>query len=252
MKRTNLIRKSVNLVLSVLVAGSIVAVGADGSTMAAVSGNDAIISSVVDAAEVTQIPWSTGYVYQLLPIDLSTGGQGFLPDGTYASVGYAAGANKDWNAHFVTAITADNQTLQFQYMEPKGYLGMCGQGQDFYMFNDAAKQFILAVDKEQLKLHKHLWEYTQPELAAEYTNGETYNVGTAWYDAVDEGLYYRMTCNYNEVYTDGYAPTTGMMTLVEVKATGEVYGFFYTEPSTVYNDIRAKEIIYSCIPTKLQ
>lgn len=253
MKRTNLLRKSINLALSILVAGSIVAVGTDGTTLASIFGNnDAIITSVVDAAEVAQIPWSTAYVYGLLPIDLSTGGHGQAADGSSANVSYWAGADQSWIASFFTATTADKQTLQFQFMTPNGLFPLGGQGQDFYMFNDAAKQFILAVDKEQLKLHKHLWEYTQPELATEYTNGETYNVGAAWYDAVDEGLYYRITCSYNEVYTDGYEPTTGMMTLVEVKATGEVYGFFYTEPSTVYNDIRAKEIIYSCIPTKLQ
>lgn len=254
MKRTNLLRKSINLALSILVAGSsIVAVGTDGTTLASIFGNnDAIITSVVDAAEVAQIPWSTAYVYGLLPINLSDSGQGSAADGSYVSVDYSAGVNKDWLTHFATAVTTDKQTLQFQFMEPRGLFPLCGQGQDFYMFNDAAKQFILAIDKEQLKLHKHLWEYTQPELAAEYTNGETYNIGTSWYDAVDEGLYYRVTCSYNEIYTDGYAPTTGIMSLVEVKATGEVYGFFYTEPTTVYNDIRAKEIIYSCVPTKLQ
>ena len=253
MKRTNLLRKSINLALSILVAGSIVAVGTDGTTLASIFGNnDAIITSVVDAAEVAQIPWSTAYVYGLLPIDLSTGGYGQAADGSSANVSYWAGADQSWIAGFFTATTADKQTLQFQFMAPNGFFPLGGQGQDFYMFNDAAKQFILAVDKEQLKLHKHLWEYTQTELAAEYTNGETYNIGTSWYDAVDEGLYYRVTCSYNEIYTDGYAPTTGIMTFVEVKATGEVYGFFYTEPTIVYNDIRAKEIIYSCIPTKLQ
>ena len=73
MKRTNLLRKSINLALSILVAGSIVAVGTDGTTLASIFGNnDAIITSVVDAAEVAQIPWSTAYVYGLLPIDLST------------------------------------------------------------------------------------------------------------------------------------------------------------------------------------
>ena len=67
MKRTNLIKKSINLALSVLVAGSIVAVGTDGTTLASIfDNNDAIITSVVDAAEVAQIPWSTAYVYGLL------------------------------------------------------------------------------------------------------------------------------------------------------------------------------------------
>lgn len=252
MKRTNLLRKSINLALSILVAGSIVAVGTDGTTLASIfSNNDAIITSVVDAAEVAQIPWSTAYVYGLLPIDLSTGELLSTTDGSYAAVSYWAGNNKDWTANFATVTTADKQTLQFQFMVPVGSFPLCGQGQDFYMFNDAAKQFILAVDKEQLKLHKHLWEYTQPELVAEYTDDEYFNNGTNWYDAVDEGLYYRITCNYNQKCIDGTI-ATGIMSLVEVKATGEVYGFFYREPTTVYNDIRAKEIIYSCVPTKLQ
>ena len=44
MKRTNLLRKSINLALSILVAGSIVAVGADGTTLASIfDNNNAII-----------------------------------------------------------------------------------------------------------------------------------------------------------------------------------------------------------------
>ena len=114
MKRTNLLRKSINLALSILVAGSIVAVGTDGTTLASIFGNnDVIITSVVDAAEVAQIPWSTAYVYGLLPIDLSTGGQGQAADGSSANVSYWAGADQSWIAGFFTATTADKQTLQF-------------------------------------------------------------------------------------------------------------------------------------------
>lgn len=64
MKRTNLIRKSINLALSVLVAGSIMAVGADGSTIASVSGNDAIIGSIVNAAEAQELT-ATGIITYL-------------------------------------------------------------------------------------------------------------------------------------------------------------------------------------------
>lgn len=252
MKRTNLLRKSINLALSILVAGSIVAVGTDGTTLASVFGNnDAIITSVVDAAEVAQIPWSTAYVYGLLPIDLSTGGQGALPDGSYASVGYAAGVNKDWNAHFVTAVTADKQILQFQYMEPKGFMGMCGQLSGGYYFTDDTGLKELDVAKYALKMHSHLWEYNKLEFISEITDNET-NMGVAWYTTQDEGLYYRVTCSYNTIARDGITPTQGMATFVEVKATGEVYCFTYTEPTVLYNDILTKEIIYSCAPTKLQ
>ena len=253
MKRTNLLRKSINLALSILVAGSIVAVGTDGTTLASIfDNNDAIITSVVDAAEVAQIPWSTAYVYGLLPIDLSTGGQGALPDGSYASVGYAAGVNKDWNAHFVTAVTADKQILQFQYMEPKGFMGMCGQATNGYYFCDAAQTKKLAVFKQKLNTHQHLWEYSQPEFVIEMTSLGASNVSATWYDVADEGLYYRITCSYTDVGMDNITPVTGMMTFVEVKATGEVYGFTYREPTIGYNDILTKEIIYSCVPTNLQ
>ena len=253
MKRTNLLRKSINLALSILVAGSIVAVGTDGTTLASIFGNnDVIITSVVDAAEVAQIPWSTSYVYGLLPIDLSTGGQATTVDGSYVSMDYSAGAAKDWVAHFTTSVTADGQMLQYQWMAPRNYLGMCGQATNGYYFCDAAQTKKLVVFKQKLNTHQHLWEYSQPEFVTEMTSLGASNVSATWYDVADEGLYYRITCSYTDVGMDNITPVTGMMTFVEVKATGEVYGFTYREPTIGYNDILAKEIIYSCVPTKLQ
>ena len=253
MKRTNLLRKSINLALSILVAGSIVAVGTDGTTLASIFGNnDAIITSVVDAAEVAQIPWSTAYVYGLLPIDLSTGGQGGASDGSTVTMDYTAGANRDWTARFTTAVTADNQVLQFQYLEPKGVLGYGGPATGAYCFMDATDTHRLNVFKYTLQKRNHLWEYTQPEFIAEMTSGNDTNISTSWYDLADESLYYRATCNFNSLAADGITHTQGMATFVEVKATGEVYCFTYAEPTATYNDILAKEIIYSCVPTKLQ
>lgn len=254
--RTNLLRKSINLALSILVAGSIVAVGADGTTLASIfDNNNAIITSVVDAAEVAQIPWSTAYVYGLLPIDLSTGGYGQAADGSSANVSYWTGADQSWIAGFFTATTADKQTLQFQFMAPNGFFPLCGQlsggyGGGYY-FTDATGLRELAVWKDKLNAHSHLWEYTTTELAAEMSNTST-NCGALWHDSVDEGLYYRITYSYNGVALDGVTPLTGITTFIEVKATGEIYGFDYSEPTATYNDILAKEIIYSCIPTKLQ
>lgn len=241
-----------NLALSVLVAGAIIAVGADGTTMATITGNDAIISSVVDAAEVSVIPWSTAYVYGLLPIDLTTGGQGGASDGSTVTMDYTAGVNKDWTARFTTAVTADGQVLQFQYLEPKGVLGYGGAGQGFYGFNNADDSKRLNVYKESLSLHQHLWEYTKEETMAVYTAVNFLNAGVVYYDTVDEGLYYRTTISYNSTTSDGVTPATGILSVVEVKATGEVYAFDYYEPTATYNDILAKEIIYSCVPTKLQ
>ena len=253
MKRTNLLRKSINLALSILVAGSIVAVGTDGTTLASIfDNNDAIITSVVDAAEVAQIPWSTAYVYGLLPIDLSTGGQGGAADGSSVTMDYTAGTNKDWVARFTTAITADGQTLQFQYMTPDQFFPLCGQATGGYYFTDATGLKELDVAKCILTTHKHLWEYTKNDFINEFKGATETNTGINWYDAVDEGLYYRITCSYDIVAADGITPITGLETVIEVKATGEVYGFAYKEPIATYNDILAKEIIYSCVPTKLQ
>lgn len=97
-----------------------------------------------------------------------------------------------------------------------------------------------------------MWEYTKNDFINEFKGATETNTGINWYDAVDEGLYYRITCSYNIVAADGVTPITGLETVIEVKATGEVYGFAYKEPMITYNDILAKEIIYSCIPTKLQ
>lgn len=253
MKRTNIIKKSINLALSILVAGSIVAVGADGTTLASIVGNnDAIITSVVDAAEVAQIPWSTAYVYGLLPIDLSTGGQGGASDGSSITMDYTAGTNKDWVARFTTSVTADGQVLQYQYMTPDQWLGWGGQATGGYYFTDATGLKELDVMKQKMDLHTHLWEFTQADFVSELTMAGASNVATTYYDAVDEGLYYRITCNFSNMAPDGITPANCLITFVEVKATGEIYSFNYTEPTISYNDILAKEIIYSCVPTKLQ
>lgn len=88
MKRTNLIRKSINLALSVLVAGSIVAVGADGSTIASVSGNDAILTTIVEAAEAQELT-ATGII-TYLQNDAGNPAPVFLAnaDGTYTLAMY--------------------------------------------------------------------------------------------------------------------------------------------------------------------
>lgn len=88
MKRTNLIKKSINLALSVLVAGSIMAVGADGSTIASVSGNDAILTTIVEAAEAQELA-ATGIV-TYLQNDAGNPAPVFLAnaDGTYTLAMY--------------------------------------------------------------------------------------------------------------------------------------------------------------------
>lgn len=88
MKRTNLIRKSINLALSVLVAGSIMAVGADGSTIASVSGNDAILTTIVNAAEAQELT-ATGII-TYLQNDAGNPAPVFLAnaDGTYTLAMY--------------------------------------------------------------------------------------------------------------------------------------------------------------------
>lgn len=88
MKRTNLIKKSINLALSVLVAGSIMAVGADGSTIASVSGNDAILTTIVNAAEAQELT-ATGII-TYLQNDAGNPAPVFLAnaDGTYTLAMY--------------------------------------------------------------------------------------------------------------------------------------------------------------------
>lgn len=88
MKRTNLIKKSINLALSVLVAGSIMAVGADGSTIASVSGNDAILTTIVEAAEAQELT-ATGII-TYLQNDAGNPAPVFLAnaDGTYTLAMY--------------------------------------------------------------------------------------------------------------------------------------------------------------------
>ena len=88
MKRTNLIRKSINLALSVLVAGSIMAVGADGSTIASVSSNDTILTTIVEAAEAQELT-ATGII-TYLQNDAGNPAPVFLAnaDGTYTLAMY--------------------------------------------------------------------------------------------------------------------------------------------------------------------
>ena len=89
MKRTNLLRKSINLALSILVAGSIVAVGTDGTTLASIRGNnDAIIGSIVNAAEAQELT-ATGII-TYLQNDAGNPAPVFLAnaDGTYTLAMY--------------------------------------------------------------------------------------------------------------------------------------------------------------------
>ena len=88
MKRTNLIRKSINLALSVLVAGSIMAVGSDGSTIASVSGNDAILTTIVEAAEAQEL--AAAGIVTYLQNDAGNPAPVFLAnaDGTYTLAMY--------------------------------------------------------------------------------------------------------------------------------------------------------------------
>lgn len=89
MKRTNLLRKSINLALSILVAGSIVAVGTDGTTLASIFGNnDAIIGSIVNAAEAQELT-ATGII-TYLQNDAGNPAPVFLAnaDGTYTLAMY--------------------------------------------------------------------------------------------------------------------------------------------------------------------
>lgn len=244
------ISKSLSLALSVMVAGNLLALGTDGSVFSKVTGNPVIIGDVVNAAEVTPvIPWSTAYVYGLFPIDTSAVHKGGSVDGKCVNMNYVAGS---WTAHFETATALDGQVLQYQYLTPDGFFTKCNQLNSGYYWCDASLQKYLKVYKVKLATHIHLWEYTKDEFVAENTsNGDT-NLGTAWYEAVDEGLYYRVTCSYNSIASDNVTCTQGLASFIEVKATGEVYGFMYEEPVATYNDILAKEIIYSCAPTELQ
>lgn len=88
MKKTNLLRKSINLALSILVAGSIVAVGADGSTIASVSSNDTILTTIVEAAEAQELT-ATGII-TYLQNDAGNPAPVFLAnaDGTYTLAMY--------------------------------------------------------------------------------------------------------------------------------------------------------------------
>lgn len=88
MKRTNLLRKSTNLLMSVLLAGSIIAVGANGTVAASISSNDAIIGSIVNAAEAQELT-ATGII-TYLQNDAGNPAPVFLAnaDGTYTLAMY--------------------------------------------------------------------------------------------------------------------------------------------------------------------
>lgn len=70
-------------------AGAIVSYHPASEVAEFLPGHPAMVGTTVEAAEATTtdavaadgLPWSTAYVYGLLPIDLSTGGQAVIPDG---------------------------------------------------------------------------------------------------------------------------------------------------------------------------
>ncbi|MCI7790356.1 MAG: hypothetical protein MR531_06215 [Lachnospiraceae bacterium] len=62
MKRTNLVNKSVKLLMSIIIASSVVAMGSNGTVAATLTNNDTIISSIVMAAETTMFTGTYNYV----------------------------------------------------------------------------------------------------------------------------------------------------------------------------------------------
>lgn len=62
MKRTNLVNKSVKLLMSIIIASSVVAMGSNGTVAATLTNNDAIISNIVMAAETTMFTGTYNYV----------------------------------------------------------------------------------------------------------------------------------------------------------------------------------------------
>ncbi|MBO5031137.1 MAG: hypothetical protein J6D08_04465 [Lachnospiraceae bacterium] len=257
MRKRKLLKKIVNLTLAAAIAGNIITMGPNGIA-AKLSENPMLISDEVKAADAAvtnklpqQISWSTEYVYGLFPIDVSTGGQSGAADGSEVSMDYAAGIDKNWRFHITTAITTDGQVLQYQYLSPKSFLNRCGAHNGYYGYSDVNGCYQLVVEREFLNAHAHLWEYTKDELCAELSGGGVSDMGAACYEAVEDETFYKVMANLNMVFGDG-AMFTGFYSIIEVKATGEVYGFMYGETPALYDDLRAREIIYSCLPTKLQ
>lgn len=252
MKRTNLVNKSVKLLMSVIIASSVVAMGSNGTVAATLTNNDAIISSIVMAAETTPLPkqWSTAEVYKDARYGDTWGG----PAGDYGTQTRWEWLN-DMNYVFTVehATTENGTVLDYQYLIPIDVVG--GDNEDTYIAHTdnnepIRKRFIVNIGANVEKESEHLWYYTKDQMQAVAVNkdgGDCEIPGALYYDAVDEGDYYRVTLNKAFVATNGKI-YTGYVSYVELKATGQIYRFEYVESIDAFDAARALTVIYSCLP----
>ena len=246
--KKKLLTKSAAVLTSAIIAGNALAFGTDGSVLATLSNNENIISESVLAAEVAPA-WSTALVYA-----------GFNPDMTSGFTWQNAGAvgstwhllNKPgWNFVVSNTVATTGEVISYQNMQPSGLLTKAGPKQGGYVYSDDAYTTMFDIADCTKYKFKDIWNMSREEFVNWTTGTYCQNVGTLYYDTIDEGTFYRITYNCTSVNSKGEI-MYGYETAIQVKATGKIYFARFCQTQPIYNDIIARTMVYSFMPTVLQ
>ena len=250
MKKKILTKSAAAVLSSAIIAGNALALGTDGSIFATLNNNNIITESVL-AAEVAAVPqWSTALVYAGFNPDLASGSV-FQNVSSVGASWYIL--NKPgWKFRVDNSIATTGEVLNYQYMKPGGILTKAGPIERGYLYNDDNGTTRFQVkDFTGYLGTKNLWDFTKEEFIKFATDDFTQNVGTLYYDAVDEGTYYRITYNMTS-FNSKNEIIYGYETAIQVKATGKFYVAKCCQTQPIYNDIITKTMVYSFMPTVLQ
>ncbi|MCI7790353.1 MAG: hypothetical protein MR531_06200 [Lachnospiraceae bacterium] len=247
MKRTNLVNKSVKLLMSVIIASSVVAMGSNGTVAATLTNNDAIISSIVMAAETTPLPkqWSTAEVYKDARYGETWSGE--MAGGSYVSWKWLNDQSYVFSTEGVTTNNGTN--LNFQWLIPVD-MTQSGSHDTYYSHTDNNEPIRkwFRVSKDKYSEGDHLWNHLVDYLQLIQSWDYIIEAGNTYLQTNEDENFCRYTLNVTQ-RNDAYGTIQkGYCTIIEVKATGEEYTFWYEEQEEYVDLNRALTVIYSCLP----
>lgn len=260
MVNKNEIKKSIIVSTAVLCAGTMLAMSPAQTVSAAVASPTGIAAVVEQAPSASiEVPaqWSTAEVYKNARYGETWGGSVTdANDAVNPSRVYGSTTRWEWlnDKNYVftveNKITDNGTVLAYQFLSPVDLTG--GAAEESYIVrtdeNEPIRKYFTVWKDNTLGQGVHLWEGLEKVYAADVRSTRT-ELGNTHMEVRDDENFYRITYNVTNTYENGYI-LKGYITYVEVKATGEIYGFEYDECLADYNDVRALTVTYSCIPTQ--
>lgn len=259
MKRTNLVNKSVKLLMSIIIASSIVAMGSNGTVAATLTNNDAIISNIVMAAETTPLPkqWSTAEVYKDARYGETWGGPAVDSDDKINPM-RVSGTQTRWewlkDMNYVFTVedqTTDNGTnLKYQWLMPVDMTGYAAN--DSYMSytdkNEPIRKWFSTCQAGTVDPGDTLWSYMDKMLQNAVVASNATAIGDTLMDTQEDSNYARLTVNITRVNSVYGTIEKGYCTFIWQKATGKIFNAQYYENEKFFDNERALTVIYSYLP----